>query len=243
VGSIPTGGIGIARSRSPTPPPHGCASSAKIGSGKPSTLVDYESALRAHLLPAFGDRELESIMPEEIERWRRSLTGLSNRSKNKLLIQLHGIFRRARTVWGLAANPLARVEKHPMRPSGDTPVFSPEEVWELVRATASEQDGALFLRPPRAMSQPRTDARPVIRARRPRSDCHCLSTLVAIVANCLCRRRATRRPAHGDRVHPTAPSRTIGFAIGIASSRSVGTIALERMRSSRRGRGWAEPHR
>jgi Phage integrase, N-terminal SAM-like domain len=28
---------------------------------KPSTLVDYQSALRAHVLPAFGDRELESI--------------------------------------------------------------------------------------------------------------------------------------------------------------------------------------
>jgi hypothetical protein len=64
---------------------------------KPSTLVDYQSALRAHLLPAFGDRELESITPEEIELWRRSLKGLSNRSKNKLLIQLHGIFRRARS--------------------------------------------------------------------------------------------------------------------------------------------------
>jgi integrase len=112
---------------------------------KPSTLVDYESALRAHLLPTFDDRELESITPEEIERWRRSLTGLSNRSKNKLLIQLHGIFRRAQTVWGLPANPLARVEKHPMRASGDIHVFSPEEVWALVRAAASDQDGALFL--------------------------------------------------------------------------------------------------
>jgi hypothetical protein len=112
---------------------------------KPSTLVDYESALRAHLLPAFGDHELEAITPDEIERWRRSLTGLANRSKNKLLIQLHGISRRAQTVWALAANPLARVEKHPMRPSGDIPVFSPEEVRAPVRAAASDQDGALFL--------------------------------------------------------------------------------------------------
>src|SRR5262249_42843685 len=101
--------------------------------------------LKAHLLPAFGDRELESITAGEIERWRRSLTALSNRSKNKLLIQLHGIFRRAQTVWGLAANPLARVEKHPMRASGDIQGFSPEEVWAVVRAVGSAQDGALFL--------------------------------------------------------------------------------------------------
>jgi hypothetical protein len=40
------------------------------------------------------------------------------------------------------ANPLARVEKHPIRASGDIQVFSPEEVWALVRAATSEQDGA-----------------------------------------------------------------------------------------------------
>jgi integrase len=48
-------------------------------------------------------------------------------------------------LWGLPANPLARVEKHPLRAGGDIQVFSPEEVWALVRAAASEQDGALFL--------------------------------------------------------------------------------------------------
>jgi integrase len=112
---------------------------------KPSTLVDYRSALRAHLLPAFGEHPVESITTEEIERWRRSLIGLSNRSKNKLLIQLHGIFRRAQMVWAIPVNPLVRVEKHPMRPSGDIQVFSPEEVWALVRSAASEQDGALYL--------------------------------------------------------------------------------------------------
>jgi integrase len=40
---------------------------------------------------------------------------------------------------------LLRVEKHPMRASGDIQVFSPEEIWALVRAAGSEQDGALFL--------------------------------------------------------------------------------------------------
>jgi integrase len=112
---------------------------------KPSTLVDYRSALRAHLVPAFGGRPIESITTENVESWRRSLSGLSNRSKNKLLIQLHGIFRRAQIVWGVPVNPLARVEKHPMRPSGDIRVFSPEEVWALVRAAASEQDAAVYL--------------------------------------------------------------------------------------------------
>ena len=123
----------------------GCASSRRTASASRRRCIDYRSALRAHLLPAFGGRPIESITTEDIEAWRRSLTGLSNRSKNKLLIQLHGIFRRAQMVWGIPVNPLARVEKHPMRPSGDIQVFSPEEVWALVRAAASDQDGAVYL--------------------------------------------------------------------------------------------------
>ena len=112
---------------------------------KPSTLRDYRSTLNSRLLPAFGEHPIEAITTEEIERWRQSLDGLSNRSKNKLLIQLHGIFRRAQMVWALPVNPLARVEKHPTRASGDIQVFSPEEVWALLRAAASEQDAALYL--------------------------------------------------------------------------------------------------
>ncbi len=89
---------------------------------------------------------LEEIESSVIEQWRRTSLGrLSNRMKNKLLIALHGIFRRAMTVYGLTANPLARVEKHPQGRSGDIEVFSPEEVWALVRAAASQQDGAIFL--------------------------------------------------------------------------------------------------
>jgi integrase len=69
----------------------------------------------------------------------------SARSRNKLLIQLHGILARAKRVYGLQVNAAAEVEKFPQRSSGDIEVFSPEEVWALVRAAASEQDGAVFL--------------------------------------------------------------------------------------------------
>ncbi len=112
---------------------------------KPTTLKDYRSIVNGRLLPSFGDMALEDVTPAVIEAWRASLAGLSNRSKNKLLIVMHGIFRRAQTVYGLSVNPLARVEKHPQRSSGDIEVFSPEEVWALVRAASSEQDAVLFL--------------------------------------------------------------------------------------------------
>ncbi len=67
------------------------------------------------------------------------------RLRNKLLIQLHGILRRPRKVYGLRQNAAAEVEKFPQRRSGDIEVFSPEEVWALVRAAANEQDAAIYL--------------------------------------------------------------------------------------------------
>jgi len=58
---------------------------------------------------------------------------------------MHGVMRRAGQVWDLNANPVAGVEKQRTRFTGDLEVFSPEEVMALVRAAASEQDGAIYL--------------------------------------------------------------------------------------------------
>ena len=111
---------------------------------KPSTIQGYRSALNTHLLPAFGSMALEDVTTKAIERWIGGFQG-SPRMKNKLLIELHGILRRARKVWGLKENAAAEVEKVPQRSSGDIEVFSPEEVWALVRVAATEQDAALYL--------------------------------------------------------------------------------------------------
>jgi integrase len=126
---------------------------------KPSTLRGYRSILNAYLLPAFGEQALEQITSADIEAWRRQLSSarfgddperrdsrpLANNSKNRIVILLHGVFARACKVYGLPVNPVASVEHHPVRTSGDIDVFSPEEVWALVRAAASERDGAIFL--------------------------------------------------------------------------------------------------
>ena len=138
---------------------------------KPSTLRGYRSIVDAYLLPVFGERRLEEITSAEIESWRARLAGmggsgrrrdrahssdgpgspgrspreLSNSSKNRIVVLLHGVFARACKVYGLPVNPVAAVERHPVRNNGDIEVFSPEEVWALVRAATSEQDAAIFL--------------------------------------------------------------------------------------------------
>ncbi len=136
---------------------------------KPSTLYGYQSILDAYLLPAFGDRQLEQITTADIEAWRSELESvsearradrqrakgneyppastraLSNSTKNRIMVTLHGIFRRACKVFGLPVNPASGIERHPVRLTGDIDVFSPEEVWALVRAAVSDQDAAIFL--------------------------------------------------------------------------------------------------
>jgi len=112
---------------------------------KPSTLADYRSVVRHHLNPAFGIQPLEDITSADVERWRSSQRALSSRTRNKLLVVLQGIFKRAVKVHGLPTNPTVGVERHPQRATGDIEVFSPEEVMALVGAAACEQDGAIYL--------------------------------------------------------------------------------------------------
>jgi integrase len=118
---------------------------------KPSTVRNYRNAIRVHLVPVFGDMKLEDITVQEIERWRAGMTSarvereLSNKTKNNLLVLMHAIFRRAVKLYGLPANPVAQVDRFRVRSSGDIQVFSPEEVWALVRAAGSEADAAIFL--------------------------------------------------------------------------------------------------
>lgn len=87
---------------------------------------------------------VEEVTTQVIERRVAGFAG-SARSRNKLLIQLHGILRRARKVYGLPVNAAAEVEKFPQKRSGETDVFSPEKVWALVRAASSEQDAAVYM--------------------------------------------------------------------------------------------------
>ncbi len=115
---------------------------------KPSTLRDYNSIISAHLLPAFGERRLEDITAEQIERFSAKLAAggtMNNRTRLKILTVLHGVMQRAKRVWKLPRNPASDVEKPTQTRSSEIDVFSPEEVMSLARAADSEQDAAIYL--------------------------------------------------------------------------------------------------
>jgi integrase len=113
-----------------------------------STIQDYRNVVRNDLLPEVGETPIERITTEWIDGFRARLVAegrLSDRTINKLLVLLHGIFKRAQRVSGLPGNPVAAVERQPVRRSGDFDVLSPGEVAALARAAESEQDAALFV--------------------------------------------------------------------------------------------------
>jgi len=111
---------------------------------KAMTVKTYASIVRTHLLPAFGPRRLEDVTAAVIEDWVAT-TNLSPSSRIKALLVLQGIFKRASRLHGLAVNPISEVERPAQRSSGAIAVFSPEEVWALVRAAESPQDAAIYL--------------------------------------------------------------------------------------------------
>ena len=116
---------------------------------KPSTVRDAQSIVRNHLLPVFGDRRLEDVSADAVERWARELgrdRPLSNRSKQKIIVVFHGLMERARRVWKLQSNPVRDVDRPRTAPSaGGIEVFSPDEVLALARHAVDEKDGAVFL--------------------------------------------------------------------------------------------------
>src|SRR5581483_10421333 len=118
---------------------------------KASTVEDYRSIIRVHLLPAFGRVPIEDITPRDIDRFADSLVErefngqrITPRTRIKILNVLHGVFKRARRVWDLPRNPAADVERPPHRSSGDIEVYSPEEVHALIRAAIDECDAAVY---------------------------------------------------------------------------------------------------
>lgn len=118
---------------------------------KLSTQIDYEHMVD-RMKKVFGERfgqklRLEDVTPETVEVFRDALVAesLSDRTVNKYLTVLHGIFVWAQRRYKLPSNPVANVERRPQAKRGNIDVFSREEVLALVRAAASKQDGAIYL--------------------------------------------------------------------------------------------------
>jgi integrase len=125
---------------------------------KRSTLRDYQQALNAYLLPApegskpsetpygrapFALTPLRDLDSAQVKAWYDDLP--YGRTAEKLLMVVRAILSHARRRGWIEEDPSAAVERQQVRYSGDYDFYSREEIDALVRASASEQDAAVYL--------------------------------------------------------------------------------------------------
>jgi len=128
---------------------------------KRSTVMDYRNCAD-RLCRELGEMALEDITPAVIERWKAGFraerrladgslrrTPPSPRTIRKYLVNLNGIFRRSREVYGIAVNPVAEVKRpgrvRARRTLKSTDFLEPADVHALVAAAEDETDAAIFV--------------------------------------------------------------------------------------------------
>jgi integrase len=114
-----------------------------------TTVKDYRGVIDAYLLGEFGDEPLDAITPDTINAYKEKLISdgrLSNRVIVRHLTGPHGIFKRAKRVYGLERNPASAdlVERPKLIYTGEFDTFAGEEVELLATAAADEQDATIY---------------------------------------------------------------------------------------------------
>ena len=119
---------------------------------RPSTVRNYRRMVDDVLLPLFGELPLRALSAELMDSYRAHLVAegrLAPRTINGYMLVLHAIFKRAQRHFGLTSNPVAGLDRQPVRRSGEFRVLTPEEVEALARAARA---GAHRSPPPAPLS-------------------------------------------------------------------------------------------
>jgi site-specific recombinase XerD len=102
-----------------------------------STLMDYESAVRIHLVPFFGPRPIGKIVAADVERFMvvKRREGRSAKSVRNWLGVLHSLLSYAEKRDWIASNPCRKVDFPRMQETdADIRFLAPEGVEALLRA-------------------------------------------------------------------------------------------------------------
>ncbi|MDE0171958.1 MAG: site-specific integrase [Defluviicoccus sp.] len=99
---------------------------------KPSTKKGVRSALRAHILPAFGSKRLDRIAPRDVGRWFDAVSRTAPGSANYALGVLRQIFNFAIACGYLETNPTRGLKKNRRAPL--TRFLSRDEIARLHEA-------------------------------------------------------------------------------------------------------------
>jgi integrase len=114
---------------------------------KRTTIEDYRSHLRRHLVPFFGTRPLDRIRPADVEPYLRDKIagGLAPTTVVHHVTFLGGLFRFAIKRGWASSNPVAFVDRQrlPRQAGGRLRFLQPEEIEALLRAVPRNELGRL----------------------------------------------------------------------------------------------------
>lgn len=113
-----------------------------------STVHDYRNVVRGYLIPWFGaDTPVAGIRTEDVDAFREHMLGerrLSRRSIQKILVLLHGIFKRAKRKKWISENPSEDAERVSVKRSGEFTVLTAVEIEAVCRAAPSPLEATVF---------------------------------------------------------------------------------------------------
>jgi integrase len=109
---------------------------------KKAPIEGYESHIRVHLVPFFGEQRLDPIGRREVEDFVRYIGRRGQSTKTTALGVLHTIFELARREGRVLANPCSLVDK-PRAPEADPDIhfIEDEQVEALLRAVPDDDLG------------------------------------------------------------------------------------------------------
>ncbi|MFI1950970.1 tyrosine-type recombinase/integrase [Streptomyces xinghaiensis] len=119
---------------------------------KPRTVASYRTSYAVHVLPAFGDRRIASLTPEDVEAWVAGLSsqGLKPATIRNTYIALNKACRYALRHGLLAANPCAGVELPKFAADGSPPFaphfLTPAQVESIARQLDAHAPYGLIVR-------------------------------------------------------------------------------------------------
>jgi len=110
---------------------------------KKSTMEGYRSALSVQLAPFFGDKALDRVTREDVERFiaSRARKGSAPKSIQNYIGVLHGIFDFAMRRGWASANPVKLVERPRKSESREVRFLTMDEVEALLRAVPDDDLG------------------------------------------------------------------------------------------------------
>jgi integrase len=119
---------------------------------KPTTITVYRSLLRTHIARHLGDRDLDRVESEHVERMIAAMRrgGTGPKTTVNAITLLAQVFEHGQRRGWCAGNPCARVDRPRLEDDIDIHFLSPEEVEALLRAVPEDDvfgptDRALYL--------------------------------------------------------------------------------------------------